>query len=64
MAKDKAKETSAAVDQDDRGELKQFKIYLPEKDIEKLISHSKKLGIGHNVKARLILIDYLDKLKD
>jgi hypothetical protein len=59
MAKDK---TPAEAEQD-RGELVQVKIFLPEKDLEALKKHSKTLGISHNIKARLIIIDYLDNLK-
>ena len=60
MAKDK---TPAAADNQDRGERKPFKIFLPEKDLEALRKHSNSLGISPNTKARLIIIDYLESLK-
>jgi len=62
MAKDKIKPDAAAADS--RGELKQFKIYLPENDMEKLTRIAGRAGIKATLKARMIIIEYLDKFKE
>ena len=64
MAKDKTKETPAAVDHDSRGEMKQFKIYLGENDIKNLKKISAAEGITGATKARMIIIQFLDSLKN
>jgi hypothetical protein len=63
MAKGKPKETPAA-DPDSRGEMKQFKIYLPDNDMNHLNRIAAKEGIKGTMKARMIIIEYLDNLKE
>ena len=57
MAKDKI------TDPESRGELKQFKIYLPENDITHLKKISAAEGVTGATKARMIIIQFLDSLK-
>lgn len=47
---------------DDRGTLKQFKVNLHEKDIEKLKIHFKKKGIPYTTGVRMIIVDYVNKI--
>ncbi len=62
MRKDKTKEIPTPADPESRGDLKQFKIYLHENDIEALKKYSVKIGVGHTTAARQILIEFLSKL--
>jgi len=60
MAKDKQ---PAAADDQGRGGLKQFKIYLPENDIRGLKKIAALEGVTGATKARMIIINFLDNFK-
>jgi len=60
MTKDK---TPAAADTTGN-ELQQFKIYLEKKYVDKLEILASKSGLRKTMKAKMILVEYLNNLKD
>lgn len=61
MANDKTKKTPAAAVPET---VKQFKIYLEESHLKKLKALAEKSGLKATQKAKSILVEYLNGIKD
>ena len=60
--KDEIGKLPAAARQEKKGDLVQYKLNLHSNDIEKLKRYAENKGIGHTTAARMIIVEFLNKL--